>query len=62
MKLTIQMPTGLTGEDLAEVDLLPVEADAAAGGDGDRHGLGPRSSIAVNAAGRTLAGSHPASY
>ena len=27
---------GLAGEDLAEVDFLAVEADAAAGGDGDR--------------------------
>ena len=27
---------GLAGEDLAEVDLLAVETDAAAGGDGDR--------------------------
>jgi N-acetylglutamate synthase-like GNAT family acetyltransferase len=27
---------GLAGEDLAEVDFLAVETDAAAGGDGDR--------------------------
>ncbi|HTW33202.1 MAG TPA: hypothetical protein VMD53_01200 [Rhizomicrobium sp.] len=26
---------GLTGKDLAEIDLLHFEADAAAGGDGD---------------------------
>ena len=39
MKLTSQMrssacliPTALAGEHLAEIDLLPIEADAAAGG------------------------------
>ena len=33
--LTCLMPTLLAGEDGAEIDFLPIEADAAACGDGD---------------------------
>ena len=36
MVLDLLDADGLPGEDLAEIDLLPLEADAPAGGDGDR--------------------------